>query len=214
MSWVSRLLRVVTPGRVDRDLEAEMRLHLEERTEEYARAGMPLEEARARACREFGNPLLLRESSHDVKVLPRIESILRDIGFGLRLWRRDKLTTTAALVSLSLAIGACTAAFSLIDALILRTLPVDDPRSLIHLGVRAPADTRDGLSFNYPLFRELRHAGGRHVRLVAVSDQRRLDVTFDDRGQPESLYAQWISGDTFGTSRRERGSRQGAGSCR
>jgi predicted permease len=198
MSWVSRLLRVVTPGRVDRDLEAEIRLHLEERTEEYARAGMPLEEARARACREFGNPLLLRESSHDVKVLPRIDSILRDVGFGLRLWRRDKLTTTAALVSLSLAIGACTAAFSLIDALILRTLPVDDPRSLIHLGVRAPADTRDGLSFNYPLFRELRHAGGRHVRLVAVSDQRRLDVTFDNRGQPEPLYAQWVSGDTFG----------------
>jgi putative ABC transport system permease protein len=198
LSWFSRQLRAITPGRVDRDLEAEMREHLEERTDEYARAGMPLEQARARARREFGNPLLLRESSHDVKVLPRIESILRDIGFGLRLWRRDKLTTAAALVSLSLAIGASTAAFSLIDALILRTLPVDDPRSLIHLGVRAPADTRDGLSFNYHLFRDLRDAGDRHVRLIALSDQRRVDVTFDDRGQPQPLYAQWISGDTFG----------------
>ena len=107
------------------------------------------------------------------------------------------MVTAAALVSLSLAIGACTAAFSLIDALILRTLPVDDPRSLVYLALRTPAEPRDGLSFNYPLFRELRAAGSRQVRLFAVSDQSRRDATFDDSGQAEKVYGQWVSGDAF-----------------
>ena len=91
------------------------------------RDGMPAEDARAQARRQFGNTLLLRESSRDIKLLPRLESIVRDVGFGLRLCLRNKTVTAAAVVSLSLAIGACTAAFSLIDALILRPLPVNDP---------------------------------------------------------------------------------------
>src|SRR5688572_2909891 len=128
--------------------------------------------------------------------MPWLDSILRDIGFGVRLCRRHKAVTAAAVVSLSLAIGACTAAFSLIDALILRPLPVDDPRSLIYIGQRAPADTRDGLSFNYPLFGQLREAGRPYVRLFAMSDQSRRDATFDG-GEPERVYGQWVSGDAF-----------------
>jgi macrolide transport system ATP-binding/permease protein len=81
-------------------------------------------------------------------LFPWADSILRDIGFGVRLWRRHKAVTAAGGVSLSLAIGACAAAFSLSDALILRPLPVDDPRSLIDVAQRAAAHTRDGLSFN------------------------------------------------------------------
>ena len=197
MSWLSRLVGVMRRTRVDRDLDEEIRFHLEARTEEFTRAGMTAEAASARARRQFGNPLLVRESSHDVKVVPRLESILRDIGFALRLCRRNKLVTAAALVSLSLAIGACTAAFSLIDALVLRALPVETPRSLIYVALRAPADSADGLSFNYPLFREMRGAGAPYVRLFAMSDQSRRDATFDDSGHPEKLSAQWVSGDAF-----------------
>ena len=94
-------------------------------------------------------------------------------------------------------IGACTAAFSLIDALILRALPVDDPQSLVYVALRGPTDARDGLSFNYPLFREMRAAGSRQVRLFAVSDQARRDAVFDDSGQIEKVYGQWVSGDAF-----------------
>jgi predicted permease len=198
MSWLSRLVNVVRPARVDRDLEEEIHFHLEKRVEEYAQAGVPAEEASRRARRQFGNTLVLRESSRDVKLLPRFESVLRDIGFGLRLCRRDKMVTAAAVISLSLAIGACAAGFSLVDALVLRPLPVDDPQSLIRIALRAPADTRDGLSFNYPLFRDLREAGRSQVSLLALSDQRRQDATFDENGQPEKVYGQWVSGDTFG----------------
>jgi predicted permease len=158
---------------------------------------VPPDEARQRAQRQFGNPLATRETSHDIKMAPRLEAILLDIVFGLRLYRRHKAVTGAALVSLSLAIGACTAAFSLIDALILRPLPVDDPHSLIYIAYRAPSAPRDALSFNYPLFARLRDSGRGQVRLFAMSDQSRLDATFDESAQPEKVYGQWISGDAL-----------------
>ena len=141
MSWLSRFVSVIRSDRLNRDLDDEIRFHLDARTEEYTRAGLSIEEASARARRQFGSPALVRDASRDIKLFPRIESILRDVSFAMRLWRRNKLVTGAALVSLSLAIGACTAAFSLIDALILRTLPVDDPQSLVYVALRAPRKT-------------------------------------------------------------------------
>ena len=197
MSWLSRLVNVIRRDRVDRDLDEEMRFHLAARTDDLVRDGMPAEDARAQARRQFGNPLLMRESSRDIKLLPRLESILRDVGFGLRLCLRNKTVTAAAVVSLSLAIGACTAAFSLIDALILRPLPVNDPQSLTYIALRAPGATQDGLSFNYPLFAQLRDASRPQVWLFALSDQSRGDATFDRSGQPEKVYGQWMSGDAL-----------------
>jgi predicted permease len=197
MSWLSRLVNVIRRDRVDRDLEEEMRFHLAARTDDLVGDGMPAEDARAHARRQFGNALLIRESSRDIKLLPRLESILRDVGFGLRLCLRNKTVTAAAVVSLSLAIGACTAAFSLIDALILRPLPVIDPQTLIYIALRVPGENRDGLSFNYPLFVELRNASRAQVRLFAMSDQSRRDATFDGSGVSEKVYGQWISGDAL-----------------
>ena len=197
MSWLSRFVNVIRPSRLDRDLEEEMRFHLDARTEEFARQGMSAKEARTRARQQFGNTILVRESSRDIKLLPRLESMFHDVAFGLRVCRRNKIVTAAILLSLSLALGACTAAFSLVDALILRPLPVEDPHSLVYAALRAPADTRDGLSFNYPLFRELRLAGRPDAQLFAMSDQSRRNATFDDRGQPEKVYGQWISGDAL-----------------
>ena len=120
MSWLSRLVNVIRRDRVDRDLEEEMRFHLAARTDDLVRDGMPAEDAQAP-----GPPAIRQHAAH-AGVEPRhqaaaaAQSILRDVGFGLRLCLRNKTVTAAAVLSLSLAIGACTAAFSLIDALILR----------------------------------------------------------------------------------------------
>jgi len=197
MSWISRAVGVFRSGRLNRDLDDEIRFHLEARIEEYTSEGLSFAEASARARREFGSPALVRDASRDIKLLPRLDAILRDVTFAIRLWRRNKLVVGAALVSLSLAIGACTAAFSLIDAVILRTLPVDDPSSLIYVALRAPDEPRDALSFNYPLFREMRAASARQVRLFAVSDQAKREAAFDDTAYAEKVYAQWVSGDAF-----------------
>ena len=199
MSWLSRFASVIRSGRLNRDLDHEMRFHLDARTEEYAAAGLPVEEARARgspAIRQPGAGCATRAATSSCFRASNRSCATsrsrRGCGGGTR-W-----CTAAALVSLSLAIGAWTpCCLLLIDALILRTLPADDPRSLVYLALRTPAEPRDGLSFNYPLFRELRAAGSRQVRLFAMSDQSRRDAAFDDSGQVEKVYGQWVSGDAF-----------------
>ncbi len=197
MSCLSRFVNILRGDRLNRELDEEMQFHVAARAEDLIADGMAPAEAHERARRQFGNALLLREASRDIKLWPRLESIVRDVAFGLRVHRRNKIITAVAIVSLSLAIGACTAAFSLIDALILRPLPVVDPYSLSYVALRAPGDVRDGLSFNYPLFLRMRDAGRAQIRLFALSDQERGDATFDDRGFAEKVYSQWISGDAF-----------------
>ena len=88
MSWLSRFVSVIRSGRLNRDLDDEMRFHLDARTEEYTAAGLSVQEARARARREFGSPALMRDASRDIKLLPRLESIVRDVAFAARLLRR------------------------------------------------------------------------------------------------------------------------------
>jgi len=105
MSWLSRFVNVLRRGRLDRDLDEEIQFHIEARAEEFAREGMSAEAARNRARLQFGNTLLLRESSRDIKLLPLLESIRRDVEYGFRVCRRSKVVTATILVSLSLAIG-------------------------------------------------------------------------------------------------------------
>src|SRR5262245_6355672 len=124
MSWWSRLANVFRAGRVERDLDAELQFHLDERIRELTAKGLSREAAAAQVTRRFGNPLRWREQSRDVKLLPGLDSILRDVRLGVRMLRKNAVVTGAALASLSLALGACVAAFSLVDALILRPLPV------------------------------------------------------------------------------------------
>ena len=198
MSWLSRLLNVVRRDRLNQDLDDEIQFHLAARTEVLTRTGMTPEQAKEQAERQLGNPLLLRETSRDIKLFPRLDSILQDVQFGLRLCRKNATVTAAAVISLSLAIGACTAAFSLIDALILRPLPVNDPQRLVYTAYRFPGDTGDNEHFNYPLFERMRDASRTQVQLFGMSGQSRREVTFEDSGgQPEKVYAQWISGDAF-----------------
>ena len=99
---------------------------------------------------------MLRDRSRDVKLLPWLDAVARDLRVGLRMLRRDLLVTTTAISSLALAIGGCSAAFALVDVLILRPLPVRDPGRLVSLAVVEPERARERTSFNYPLFDRLR----------------------------------------------------------
>jgi predicted permease len=200
MSWVSRLLNVFRGEHLNCDLEDEIQFHLAARAEELVRRGMAPQQAEEEARCRLGNRLLLRESSRDVKLLPRLDSIVQDVAFGFRLCRRNAMVTAAAVLSLSLAIGACTAAFSLIDALILRPLPVDDPQRLVYLAYPSQWTTgpAEGTGFNYPLFDRMREASRGQIQLFGMSYPSRREAIFDDSaGQIERLYAQWISGDAL-----------------
>src|ERR1700681_1132930 len=133
MSWLSRLVNVFRSDRLDRDLDAELQFHIEARTEELIARGLAPDDAAREARRPFGNRLLVREASREWKLFSWLESVLQDLRFGLRMLRKNSVVTAAAVFSLALAIGACAAAFSLIDAFFLRPLPVRDPSRLVFL---------------------------------------------------------------------------------
>src|SRR4030095_2898442 len=153
MSWWTRLTNVFRSDRLDRDLGDEQRFHIESRADELEEQGFSHQEALEQAARQFGHRVLLREASRDVKLLTRLESLGRDLRVGLRLLYKDAVVSSAAVISLGLAIGACTAAFSLIDALILRRLPVREPDPLVYLSHSGRGtDARLESLFSYPSF--------------------------------------------------------------
>jgi predicted permease len=132
MSWLHRLVDTFRTDRIDRDLDDEMRFHLDMRAQAYEREGMSPAEARREALRRFGgSPLLVRERVRDARLLTWLDSVRQDAWLGVRLLRRSPALTVAAMLSLGLAIGAAVGIFIVGDALLLRTLPVPRPHDLL-----------------------------------------------------------------------------------
>jgi putative ABC transport system permease protein len=199
VSWLSRLANVFRASAVDRALDEEMQFHLQARVDDLVAAGMTRQAAELAAARQFGNQLRIRESSRDVKLLPWVESVFTDIRFALRMFRKHIVVTGAAMASLTLALGACLAAFSLVDALILRPLPVREPQRLIYLTF--PTDSAGspiGTSFSYPLFSRLRDSARNDVELFATSqDDNRRRVTFGNAEAEDEVRVQFVTGNAF-----------------
>ena len=122
MGLLSRLGNVFRGERLNGEIQEEMESHL---AEAVAQGRDPVEARRA-----FGSVAREREASHSLRVVEWLDSLRADAVFGWRQLMKRKVTTGAAVLSLALGIGACTAAFRLIDALFLRSMPVSDPASL------------------------------------------------------------------------------------
>src|ERR1700692_3536578 len=125
MSLWSRVVNVVRPRSLTREIDEELQSHIAEAVEH----GRDAVEAR----RAFGSALRHREESQDVKLVGWLDSLRADAVFGWRQLMKRKVTSAAAILSLALAIGSCTSAFRLIDALLLRPLPVAAPERLYAL---------------------------------------------------------------------------------
>ena len=130
MNWLKQLL---VRRRIYGDLSEEIKEHLHEKTEELVAGGMPREEAVLAARREFGNVTLIQEDSYEVW-WPSVERLFsRDVRYAWRIWLAHPLLTGAAVLSLALGMGANTAVFSVMNALLLKSAPVSDPRTLVAL---------------------------------------------------------------------------------
>ena len=197
MSWLSRVVNVFREERVTDELDEELQFHVDSRARDLMAGGLAPDEAYREARRRLGNAGVIRERSRDVKLVAGLDAVLRDVRFAIRMLRRDRTVSLAAIASLALAIGGCTAAFALVDALILRPLPVRDPATLVSVGVREGGD-RDRVSFNYPLFVRLVDAVRGRAELAAFSYQSPSVATFDATGGEERVYEQFVSGNGFG----------------
>jgi hypothetical protein len=132
-SWLSRLKAVFTKQRLDREFDEELGEHIRLLIEEYETSGMAPTDARRAALLKLGHPEELRESNRDHRGMPVLERLAQDLSFAIRTLWKSRGFTSIAVLSLALGIGANTALFSLVDRLLLRSLPVKDPDSLIYV---------------------------------------------------------------------------------
>jgi len=198
MSRLSRIVNILRAARVEDELDEELQFHVEERAKQLRAAGFPDADAYQEARRRLGNSGAILERSRDVKLMAGLDALVRDLRFGFRLLRRDWVVSLAAVASLGLAIGACTAAFELVDALILRPLPVRDPSRLVSLAIiEDPSQARARTSFNYPLYQRLGEAARGRAELAALSYQMQSRVRIDDSSDEEPVFGQFASGNAF-----------------
>jgi predicted permease len=129
-SW---LLATLGRSRLEREMEAEFQQHMEQQAEDLIRNGVPREEARRRARRAFGGLDQTREACRDARGAGSLEALLGDFAFGVRILRKNPGFSALAVTTLALGIGATTATFGLVNAVLLRQLPYRDSQRLVFL---------------------------------------------------------------------------------
>ncbi|HTB12028.1 MAG TPA: ABC transporter permease [Bryobacteraceae bacterium] len=203
MSLLSRLRNAIRPRTLDDELRAEMADHLARRAAALQEKGMSANEAEQEASRRFGNLTQLREQSRDFRLSTSLETTLQDLRYAIRGMRKSPAFAVTAILSLALAIGANTAIYSIVDAALLRPLPVPEPDRLFTLAtpyIQEPGRERpvEDVSFSYPLLQEFRAAAGDAAHLALFSNPNTTDVRIPNKDAPiEKAICQFVSGDSF-----------------
>jgi predicted permease len=130
ITWLKRFWATLRPSRLDEDLREELRFHIEERVEENIASGMLPEEARRDAESRFGNATLLKESTRETDILVWLESLMQDVRYAIRSFRRAPAFALTVIGTIGLALGLNTTLFTIFNAYVLRPLEVRDPYSL------------------------------------------------------------------------------------
>lgn len=191
MSWLPRIFE---RRRAFDDVAEEMRGHLEERVAELAAEGMSPADAAAKARREFGNVSLLERDSREVWRWPSIENALVDMRYGLRSLSKAPGFTAVLVLTLALGIGANTAIFSVVHAVLLRPLPFPNADSLVDIGSRSTLFDFEHLGVSLPDLVDIR---ANVPALTAVSPYQPGTKELSGNGKPEQVESASISQDFF-----------------
>jgi len=189
----------------DADLDRELRSHLDLEAADFQESGLSSEEARYAARRAFGNAGLVREDVRRAWGGIWLEDFIKDIGYMLRALRASPGFTATVVLSLAVGIGANTAIFTLMNAVLLRPLPVRDPGSLLVLGPGRGSGSGSGIPgdglfslYSYDLYR---HLQSQHIlsELCAVQSTGETGVSVRRAGAalPELGQARLVSGNYF-----------------
>jgi predicted permease len=184
----------------DRELDDELRFHLEQMQAHAVERGEDETAARQAARRGMGSVDAVKEACRDVRTLRPVEQFLHDLRFGARLLIRGPGFTSVAVLSLALGIGASSAIFSLINVIVLRPLPVANPDELYIAQVVEPHET--DLIFSSQVVERARTLlAGRGEIAAQSSTESVLVGTRGDTSPPEAARLQLVAGDFFGTLR-------------
>ena len=205
--WKRFLLRVRSLFRrndVEQELGDELHFHLERQIELNIRAGMPVREARAAALRTFGGVEQVKEECRDARGTEMIETLFRDLRQASRMLRKSPALTAVVVLSLGLGIGGNTAIFTLIDAVMLKALPVQRPGELVLFGDGRSRGFISGITgtwniFPYPFYESERDHDPSFQGICAFrTDMDRLSVR--PEGSNPAAQVAWgrlVSGNYF-----------------
>ena len=208
------LRKLFTRNRQEQEAQDELHFHVEKETEKNIAAGMPPDEARRQALIAFGGLTQTRESLREVHGGGFFEAVLQDARYGLRMLRKTPGFTAVAVLTLALGIGANTAIFSLIDAVIFRSMPVEGPRNLLvfewyarqapsNYSYRSFGDCDDhlkasppgGCSLPLPYFKDVQAQTSVFSHLAAFTSGGQLDMS--GNGPAKMVKGEFVSGDYF-----------------
>jgi hypothetical protein len=176
---------------------SELEMYLEIETDENLARGMSPEEARHAARRKLGNSTLIREEIYRMNSIQFFETVWQDVRYSVQTLNKSRAFTLVMIASLALGIGANTAIFSLIDAALLKMLPVRDPEQLVEFKVINPSFGAFN-GFSYPALKEFRDRNQAFSGMLAFYTVFR-DMDIEVNGQSGLAKGQVVSGDYFST---------------
>src|SRR5450631_2744318 len=183
------------------DFAAEIKAHLELEADDLEREGLSGGEARRKAHVTFGNVSTTRERSYLRNRWVGLDKLVRDLRFGLKSLAHSPGFAATAILTLALGIGANTAVFSVMNAVLLKSLPVREPDRLVYLRTsNAPRNTGtidSHQTFSYPVYDALRHQSGAFSALMAYVPLSNSKVAVRYEAQPEEAEGDMVSGTFF-----------------
>ena len=178
----------------DREFEQEMESHLELLTEENVRRGMTPEEARRAAHVRLGGVAQLKETNRELRGLPFLESLAQDARYAARTLRKNPGFTAAAVATLALGIGANTAIFSVVYAVLLKPLPYPEADRLVTVFQVKPQESAQGTAWSWPHLEELRGQNSVFRELAGCQHHR---LTLTGQGEPTVVNTSVVTGEFF-----------------